>query len=120
MEGTARIWFTPQQRAELWERWKNGQCVADIARALARRNKSGVYRVRQVPIGRERANRRDIAMRRRDDADHALRGGPEHAVPFDKMVLAQSLGDENCHRGMKKAIVALARRLDPDANGPDL
>ncbi len=21
MEGTARIWFTPQQRAELWERW---------------------------------------------------------------------------------------------------
>jgi len=43
MEGTARIWFTPQQRAELWERWKNGQCVADIARALERRNKSGVY-----------------------------------------------------------------------------
>ena len=39
MEGTARIWFTPQQRAELWERWKNGQCVADIARALERRNK---------------------------------------------------------------------------------
>jgi hypothetical protein len=32
MEGTARIWFTPQQRAELWERW-NGQCVADIAAA---------------------------------------------------------------------------------------
>jgi hypothetical protein len=31
MEGTARIWFTRQQRAELWERWKNGQCVADIA-----------------------------------------------------------------------------------------
>jgi hypothetical protein len=33
MEGTARIWFRPQQRAELWERWKNGQCVANIARA---------------------------------------------------------------------------------------
>ena len=45
MEGTARIWFTPQQRAELWERWKNGQCVANIARALERRNKSGVYRI---------------------------------------------------------------------------
>src|SRR6516162_6170309 len=30
MERTARIWFTPQQRAELWERWTNGQCVADI------------------------------------------------------------------------------------------
>ena len=51
MEGTARIWFTPQQRAELWERWKNGQCVADIARALARRNKSGVYRILAVNGG---------------------------------------------------------------------
>jgi len=45
MEENARIRFTPRQRAELWERWKNGQCVADIARALERRNKSGVYRV---------------------------------------------------------------------------
>src|SRR5512142_743937 len=45
MEGNARTWFTPKQRAELWERWRSGQCVADIARALARRNKSVVYRV---------------------------------------------------------------------------
>ena len=45
MEGTARTWFTPKQKAELWERWKSGECVADIARALKRRNKSGVYRV---------------------------------------------------------------------------
>jgi len=45
MEGTARTWFTPKQKAELWERWRSGQCVADIARALERRNKSGVYRV---------------------------------------------------------------------------
>ena len=44
MEGHARTWFTPKQKAELWERWKSGQCVADIARALERRNKSGVYR----------------------------------------------------------------------------
>ena len=51
MEATARIWFTPQQRAELWERWKNGQCVADIARALERRNKSGVYRILAVNGG---------------------------------------------------------------------
>ena len=45
MEGIARTWFTPKQKAELWERWKSGQCVADIARALERRNKSGVYRI---------------------------------------------------------------------------
>jgi hypothetical protein len=45
MEQVSRIWFTPRQRAELWERWRSGQCVADIARALGRRNKSGVYRL---------------------------------------------------------------------------
>ena len=41
MEGNARTRFTPKQKAELWERWRNGQCIADIARALERRNKSG-------------------------------------------------------------------------------
>src|SRR5664279_4244290 len=45
MEGNARTWFTSKQKAELWERWRRGQCVADIARALDRRNKSGIYRV---------------------------------------------------------------------------
>jgi hypothetical protein len=45
MEGTARTWFTPKQKAELWERWRSGECIADIARALERRNKSGVYRI---------------------------------------------------------------------------
>jgi hypothetical protein len=30
MEGNARTWFTPKQKAELWERWRSGQCVADI------------------------------------------------------------------------------------------
>jgi hypothetical protein len=36
MEGNARTWFTPKQRAELWERWKSGQCVADIAVSWSR------------------------------------------------------------------------------------
>jgi len=58
----ARTWFTPKQRAELWERWKNGQCVADIARGLERRNKSGIYRVLALsggiaPLPRRRAAR---------------------------------------------------------------
>ena len=61
MEGNARIWFTPQQRAELWERWKNGQCVADIARALKKRNKSGVYRVLALNGGIAPAPRRRAA-----------------------------------------------------------
>jgi len=42
---SSRVKFTPQQKAELWERWRSGQCIADIARALERRNKSGVYRI---------------------------------------------------------------------------
>lgn len=51
----ARTWFTPKQKAELWERWKSGQCVADIARALERRNKSGVYRIlEQISLGSNR------------------------------------------------------------------
>ena len=45
MVEVARIWFTPKQKAELWERWRAGQCVANIARALERRNKSGVQRI---------------------------------------------------------------------------
>ena len=63
MEGHARTWFTPKQRAELWERWKSGQCVADIARALERRNKSGVYRVLALNGGIAPAPRRPRALR---------------------------------------------------------
>jgi IS30 family transposase len=60
MEWTARVRFTAREKAELWERWRNGQCVADIARALGRRNKSGVYRILAhdggiVPLPRRRA-----------------------------------------------------------------
>ena len=61
MEPVSRIWFTPKQRAELWERWRSGQCVADIARALRRRNKSGVQRILALHGGispRQRRRRR--------------------------------------------------------------
>jgi hypothetical protein len=39
MEGHARTWFTPKQKAELWEHWKSGQWVADVARALEERKR---------------------------------------------------------------------------------
>jgi IS30 family transposase len=76
MEGTARIWFTPQQRAELWERWKNGQCVADIARALARRNKSGVYRILALNggIAPEPPRRRAAGALRLEEREEISRG----------------------------------------------
>src|SRR6516164_7353727 len=89
MEGHARTWFTPKQKAELWERWKSGQCVADIARALERRNKSGVYRVLAgnggiAPAPRRRAlvalrleeRERDFAGHCRGSVDTADRTGP--------------------------------------------
>ena len=79
MEGNARIWFTPQQRAELWERWKNGQCVADIARALERRNKSGVYRVLALnggiaPVPRRRAARA-LRLAEREEISRGIAAG---------------------------------------------
>jgi IS30 family transposase len=65
MEWHARTWFTPRQKTELWERWKSGQCVADIARALERKNKSGVYRVLALNGGIAPAPRRraSVALR---------------------------------------------------------
>ncbi len=58
----ARIRFTPKQKVELWERWKSGQCVADIARALERRNKSGVYRQLALTGGIAPAPRRRASL----------------------------------------------------------
>ena len=42
---TSRIWFTPEQKADLWERWKQGHSISAISRALERRNKTGVQRI---------------------------------------------------------------------------
>src|SRR4030095_4488037 len=42
---TSRIWFTAEQKAELWERWRKGQSAAAISRALERRNKTGVQAI---------------------------------------------------------------------------
>jgi hypothetical protein len=47
----------------------------------------------QASIRRERPNWRHIKVRRRDDAGHALRSGPDPAGAFVEMVLAQGLGD---------------------------
>lgn len=53
MERIGRPRFSREQKAELWERWKSGQSPSDIARALERRTKDGVYRI----LGFERGNR---------------------------------------------------------------
>ena len=75
MEGHARTWFTPEQKAELWERWKRGQCVADIARSLERRNKSGVYRTLALNGGIAPApRRRALVALRLDEREEISRG----------------------------------------------
>ena len=75
MEGNARTWFTPKQKAELWDRWKNGQCVADIARALERRNKSGVYRVLALNGGiAPEARRRALVALALEEREEISRG----------------------------------------------
>ena len=75
MEWISRVLFTPQQKSELWERWKSGQCVAAIARTLGRRSKSGVYRILAlnggiVPTPRHRAR---LALRA-DEREEISRG----------------------------------------------
>ena len=90
MEGNARIWFTPQQKAELWERWKSGQCVADIARALERRNKSGVYRVLALNGGIAPAPRRRALVTLRLEEREEISRGIAAGWPIRR--IAQGLG----------------------------
>ncbi len=72
---TSRIWFTAQQKAELWGRWKSGQCIASIARSLGRRNKSGVYRILALNGGIVPTPRRRAALALRlDEREEISRG----------------------------------------------
>jgi hypothetical protein len=48
MEGHARTWFTPKQKAELWERGKSGRWVADVARALGVKGPEAPSRSQQL------------------------------------------------------------------------
>ncbi len=79
MEGNARTRFTPKQRAEVWDRWRDGQCIADIARALERRNKSGVYRVLVLNGGISPAARRRapiaLALEEREEISRGIAAG---------------------------------------------
>ena len=71
----ARILFTAAQKAELWERWWSGQCVADIAQALERRNKSGVYRTLALNGGIAPAPRRRARVALRGDEREEISRG---------------------------------------------
>jgi transposase, IS30 family len=59
---TSRIWFTSAQKAELWARWKQGQSISSISRALERRNKTGVQRIVSLHGGIAPPARRRAAL----------------------------------------------------------
>ena len=76
---TSRIRFTAAQKAELWERWKNGQSAAAISRALERRNKTGVERVVVLHGGIMPAPRRralvGLRLEEREDISRGIAAG---------------------------------------------
>ena len=87
---TSRIWFTAQQKADLWERWRNGQSAAAISRALERRNKTGVERIVVLHGGIAPApRRRAVAALRLEEREEISRG---IAVGRSMRRIAQVLG----------------------------
>src|SRR5271169_5414171 len=87
---TSRIWFTAAQKAELWERWRNGQSAAAISRALERKNKTGVERIVVLQGGIGPApRRRALASLRLEEREEISRG---IAVGRSIHQIAQGLG----------------------------
>src|SRR5580658_3208289 len=87
---TSRIWFTAAQKAELWDRWKNGQSAAAISRALDRKNKTGVERIVVLHGGIVPApRRRALAALRLEEREEISRG---IAVGRSIRQIAQGLG----------------------------
>src|SRR6202167_1298226 len=87
---TSRIWFTAAQKAELWERWKNGQSAASISRALERKNKTGDERLVVLHGGIVPAPRRSaLAALRLEEREEISRG---IAVGRSIRQIAQGLG----------------------------
>ena len=87
---TSRVLFRAAQKAELWERWKNGQSAAAISRALERKNKTGVERIVVlhggiVPVPRRRA----LAALRLEEREEISRG---IAANWSIRRIAQGLG----------------------------
>jgi hypothetical protein len=78
---TSRTLFTWKQKAELWERWKNGQSVLAISRGLERRNKTGVQRIVALHGGVAPApRRRAVAALKLEEREEISRGNCGRSV----------------------------------------
>jgi hypothetical protein len=87
---TSRVWFTAKQKAELWERWKQGQSISSISRALERRTKGGVQRIVSVHGGIAPSARRRAAwtleLAEREEISRGIAAG------LARRAIARSLG----------------------------
>src|ERR1700754_4724551 len=87
---TSRIHFTSAQRAELWERWKRGESMLSITRALERRSHSGVQQIIRLRGGIAPAVRRraelTLKLEKREEISRGL------AVGMAIRAIARGLG----------------------------
>src|SRR5436190_3261316 len=101
---TSRILFTAKQKDELWERWKNGQSVLAISRALERRNKTGVQRIVALNGGIAPAPRcRAVAALKLEEREEISRG------------IAAGRSVRRIARGLKRSPSTISREIRRNA-----
>src|SRR6267378_4021479 len=97
---TSRILFTAKQKDELWERWKNGQSVLAISRALERRNKTDVQRIVALNGGIAPAPRcRAVAALKLEEREEISRG------------IAAGRSVRQIARGLKRSPSTISREI---------
>ena len=97
---TSRTWFTAKQKSELWERWKNGQSVLAISRALERSNKTGVRRIVALNGGIAPApRRRAVAALKLEEREEISRG------------IAAGRSVRGIARGLKRSPSTISREI---------
>lgn len=89
---TSRVWFTPEQKAELWERWKQGHGISTTSRVLEWRNRTGVQRIVALHGGIAPPPRRRAAsairLEERDEISRGITAG--RSIPVIARVLGRS------------------------------
>ena len=98
---TSRIWFTPTQKTELWERWKQGESISAISRALERRNKTGVQRIVALhggiaPLPRRRA----VSALRLEEREEISRGRAGTRPKHDRLLGARRSVQHHFRQGV--------------------
>src|SRR5215831_20286799 len=97
---TSRTWFTAKQKVELWERWKNGQSMLAISRALERKNKTGIRRIVALNGGIAPAlRRRAVAALKLEEREEISRG------------IAAGRSVRGIARGLKRSPSTISREI---------